>query len=42
MTAKIGTYEIQKLLGQGGIGRVQLAVDTTLGREVAIKSLRPN
>ncbi|BBF91582.1 serine/threonine-protein kinase [Blastochloris tepida] len=38
---KIGQYEISGLLGQGGIGQVHLAVDTVLGREVAIKSLRP-
>lgn len=41
MTMKIGNYDVQRPLGQGGIGRVQLAVDTALGREVAIKSLRP-
>lgn len=41
MVNKVGPYEIRGLLGQGGIGRVHIGVDTDLGREVAIKSLRP-
>ncbi len=37
----IGKYEVGELLGEGGIGRVHAALDIKLGREVAIKSLRP-
>ncbi|MDI4657103.1 serine/threonine-protein kinase [Xanthobacter autotrophicus] len=40
-TERIGHYEITALLGSGGNGRVHAARDTMLGREVAIKSLRP-
>jgi serine/threonine protein kinase len=37
----IGTYELEHLLGEGGIGQVYAAQDRVLGRRVAIKMLRP-
>jgi serine/threonine protein kinase len=37
---RIGRYDVIRLLGQGGMGRVLLAKDTVLGREVAIKIVR--
>src|SRR4051812_27967209 len=36
----IGRYQVERLLGQGGMGRVWLARDTVLHRRVAIKVLR--
>ncbi|MEA2889311.1 MAG: eukaryotic-like serine/threonine-protein kinase [Bradyrhizobium sp.] len=37
---RIGQFELQELLGEGGIGQVYAACDTVLDRMVAIKSLR--
>ncbi len=39
MGRRVGVYELQALLGAGGMGEVYRARDTKLGREVAIKIL---
>src|SRR5262249_27534556 len=36
-TGRIGRYQVKKILGEGNFGRVYLALDTELEREVAIK-----
>ncbi len=37
----VGSYTIRSLLGAGGMGEVYLAEDNELGREVAIKLIKP-
>jgi tRNA A-37 threonylcarbamoyl transferase component Bud32 len=39
--ARVGPYQIEAQLGQGGMGRVFRARDTRLGRVVAMKVIRP-
>ncbi len=36
---RLGVFEVTALLGEGGMGQVYRATDTTLGRQVAIKVL---
>src|SRR6185295_995514 len=39
--SRLGPYEIQMLIGIGGMGEVYRARDTRLGRDVAVKVLSP-
>lgn len=41
-TGDAGEFEVHGTLGQGGMGIVRLASQTSLGRHVAIKSVRPD
>lgn len=42
MANHIGKYEILRMLGEGAMGKVYLGRDPSLGREVAIKTIRPD
>ncbi|MFT7624404.1 MAG: hypothetical protein ACI9WU_003591, partial [Myxococcota bacterium] len=37
----VGVFRVKRLIGEGGMGLVYLARDTTLGRPVALKVIRP-
>jgi serine/threonine-protein kinase len=41
MRTHIGKFEILRLLGQGAMGEVYLGRDPSIGRDVAIKTIRP-
>ncbi|MDP7250709.1 MAG: hypothetical protein QGF00_13975, partial [Planctomycetota bacterium] len=36
-----GRYEIKEIIGEGGLGRVYLAIDSEMQRDVALKELLP-
>ena len=36
---RIGSYDVTALIGEGGMGQVYQATDTTLNRQVALKIL---
>lgn len=38
----IGSYQILQSIGKGGMGEVFLAYDTTCGRRIALKKIRPD
>lgn len=40
--SELGGFRLTKVLGQGGMGRVYLADDDRLGRQVAVKVMRPD
>jgi serine/threonine protein kinase len=40
--SELGGYQLTKILGEGGMGRVYLADDLRLSRQIAIKVMRPD
>jgi serine/threonine-protein kinase len=42
MPSRIGKFEVLKPLGRGAMGEVFLAKDPSLGRDVALKTIRPD
>ena len=38
----IGNYEVQRLIGEGGMGKVYLAIHPGIGRQAAVKVLTPS
>ncbi|MCA9067254.1 MAG: protein kinase, partial [Planctomycetaceae bacterium] len=42
MLGRIGRYEVERLIGSGGMGVVFKAFDTELNRPVAVKALAPH
>ena len=40
LPTQVGRYKIERFLGQGGMGRLYLAVDPVIGRRLAIKLIR--
>ena len=40
LPTQVGRYTVERFLGQGGMGRLYLAVDPVLGRRLAIKLIR--
>ena len=42
MNRTVKNYEIRRVLGEGAMGMVYYAIDLTLQREAALKSLRPD
>src|SRR5688572_23148330 len=41
MGANVGNYQVERKLGEGGMGAVYLAVHPKIGKRVAIKVLHP-
>ena len=39
--SRVGHYQVEQLLGEGGMARVYVATDTNVGRRVALKALLP-
>ncbi len=37
----VARYEVKRILGEGGMGEVRLCKDVRIGREVAVKMIRP-